>query len=66
MTHDARGIEPNSRLASPKPRIREVRLTGNKGTSIHAELSNETNQRGQTKGVAEDNNGNIFKVSVYN
>jgi len=41
-------------------------LTGNKGTIIHAEFSNEHNQRGQTKGVAEDNNGNIFKVSVYN
>ena len=41
-------------------------LTGQKGTVIYAEFSNETNQRGQTKGVAEDNHGNIFKISVYN
>lgn len=41
-------------------------LTGNRGTTIRAEFSNEHNERGQTKGVAEDNNGNVFKVSVYN
>jgi hypothetical protein len=41
-------------------------LTGQKGTVIYTEFSNETNERGQTKGVAEDNHGNIFKVSVYN
>jgi len=41
-------------------------LTGNMGTVIHVELSNETNTRGNTKGVAEDNHGNVFKVSVYN
>jgi len=41
-------------------------LSCNKGTRIFAELSNEHNERGQTKGVAEDNNGNLFKVSVYN
>jgi hypothetical protein len=41
-------------------------LTGNMGTIINAELSNETNTRGNTKGVAVDNHGNVFKVSVYN
>jgi hypothetical protein len=41
-------------------------LTGNTGTVLHAEFSNENNTRGNTKGVAEDNKGNIFKVSVYN
>jgi hypothetical protein len=41
-------------------------LTGNMGTVISIELSNETNTRGNTKGVAQDNHGNVFKVSVYN
>jgi len=41
-------------------------LSCNKGTTIRTELSNEHNEHGQTKGVAEDNNGNVFKVSVYN
>jgi hypothetical protein len=41
-------------------------LTGNMGTTITVELSNETNTRGHTKGVAEDDKGNVFKVSVYN
>ena len=41
-------------------------LTGNMGSIIHVELSNETNTRGNTKGVAVDNHGNVFKVSVYN
>jgi hypothetical protein len=41
-------------------------LTGNLGTIINAEFSNETNTRGNTKGVAIDNHGNVFKVSVYN
>jgi hypothetical protein len=41
-------------------------LTGNMGTVIHAEFSNETNSRGNTKGVAQDDRGNVFKVSVYN
>jgi hypothetical protein len=41
-------------------------LTGNVGTIINVELSNETNTRGNTKGVAVDNHGNVFKVSVYN
>jgi hypothetical protein len=41
-------------------------LTGNMGTVMHVEMSNETNTRGNTKGVARDNNGNVFKVSVYN
>jgi hypothetical protein len=41
-------------------------LTGNMGTVLHTEFSNENNTRGNTKGVAADNNGNVFKVSVYN
>jgi hypothetical protein len=41
-------------------------LSGNMGTVLHAEFSNENNAPGNTKGVAEDNKGNIFKVSVYN
>jgi len=41
-------------------------LTGNTGSIIYVELSNETNTRGNTKGVAQDNHGNVFKVSVYN
>ena len=41
-------------------------LTGNMGTIVNVELSNETNTRGNTKGVAVDNHGNVFKVSVYN
>ena len=41
-------------------------LTGHMGTIINVELSNETNTRGKTKGVAIDNHGNAFKVSVYN
>jgi hypothetical protein len=41
-------------------------LTGNMGTVMYVEMSNETNTRGNTKGVAQDNHGNVFKVSVYN
>jgi hypothetical protein len=41
-------------------------LTGNMGTVLNVELSNETNTPGNTKGVAQDNHGNVFKVSVYN
>jgi hypothetical protein len=41
-------------------------LTGSKGTVLHVEFSNESNTRGSTKGVAQDNRGNVFKVSVYN
>jgi hypothetical protein len=41
-------------------------LTGTMGTVLRAEFSNENNTRGNTKGVAEDNKGNVFKVSVYN
>ncbi|MGC2031288.1 MAG: hypothetical protein WA642_14815 [Steroidobacteraceae bacterium] len=41
-------------------------LTGNIGSIVYVELSNETNTRGNTKGVAQDNLGNVFKVSVYN
>jgi len=41
-------------------------LTGNMGTIVNVELSNETNTRGNTKGAAVDNHGNVFKVSVYN
>jgi hypothetical protein len=41
-------------------------LTGSKGTVLHVEFSNESNTRANTKGVAADNKGNVFKVSVYN
>ena len=41
-------------------------LTGTKGTVLHTEFSNEDSTPGNTKGVAADNNGNVFKVSVYN
>ncbi len=41
-------------------------LTGNMGTTLDAELTNEDNERGQTKGIAIDNRGNLFEVSVYN
>jgi hypothetical protein len=37
-----------------------------KGTIMHVELTNENNERGHTRGVAQDNQGNVFKVSVYN
>jgi hypothetical protein len=36
------------------------------GGLIRTELSNENNHRGNTRGVAEDDHGNVFKVSVYN
>ena len=41
-------------------------LTGNMGTVMYVELTNDTNTRGNTKGIAQDNKGNLFKVSVYN
>jgi hypothetical protein len=41
-------------------------LTGSKGTVLHVEFSNESNTKANTKGVAADNKGNVFKVSVYN
>jgi hypothetical protein len=41
-------------------------LTGNMGTVLHTEFSNENDKRGNTKGVAQDDKGNVFKVSVYN
>lgn len=41
-------------------------LTGNMRTVLHTEFSNESNTRGDSKGVAADNIGNDFKVSVYN
>jgi hypothetical protein len=41
-------------------------LTGNMGTVMYVEVTNENNTRGNTKGVAQDNKGNLFKVSVYN
>jgi hypothetical protein len=41
-------------------------LAGTMGTVLHVEMSNETNTRGNTKGVARDDSGNVFKVSVYN
>lgn len=36
------------------------------GTVIRMEASNEKNTQGNTRGVAEDDRGNLFKVSVYN
>jgi hypothetical protein len=36
------------------------------GGVVRTEFSNETNTRGNTWGVAEDDRGNVFKVSVYN
>jgi hypothetical protein len=36
------------------------------GSNLRMEMSNETNTRGHTRGVAEDDHGNVFKVSVYN
>ena len=41
-------------------------LTCTSGSVVRTELSNETNTRGHTHGVAEDDHGNVFKVSVYN
>lgn len=41
-----------------------LKCTG--GSVIRMELSNENNKRGNTHGVAEDDHGNVFKVSVYN
>jgi hypothetical protein len=41
-------------------------LTGSKGSVLHVEFNNENNMPGNTKGVATDNKGNVFKVSVYN
>jgi hypothetical protein len=41
-------------------------LSGSTGSVVYVELSNDTNTRGNTKGVAQDNQGNVFKVSVYN
>lgn len=41
-----------------------LKCTG--GSVIRTELSNETNTRSNTFGVAEDDHGNVFKVSVYN
>jgi len=37
-----------------------LKCTG--GSVIRTEVSNESNRRG----VAEDDHGNVFKVSVYN
>jgi len=36
------------------------------GSVVRMELSNENNKRGNSWGVAEDDHGNVFKVSVYN
>ncbi len=41
-------------------------LTCTSGSVVRTELSNETNTRGHTRGVAEDDHGNVFKVSVCN
>jgi hypothetical protein len=36
------------------------------GGVIRTEFSNENNKPGNTHGVAEDDHGNLFKISVYN
>ena len=41
-------------------------VTGNQGTVLTVEVSNESNRRGETRGIALDNKGNLFKVTVYN
>ncbi len=41
-------------------------LTGSNGTVLHVEFNNENDTPGNTRGVALDNRGNVFKVSVYN
>jgi hypothetical protein len=41
-------------------------LAGSRGSVLHVEFNNENNKPGNTKGVAADNKGNVFKVSVYN
>lgn len=41
-------------------------LTGSQGTVLHVEFSNVSHTRGDSKGVAADNRGNVFKVNVYN
>jgi hypothetical protein len=41
-------------------------LTGNHGTVLNVELNNEKDERGNTKGVAQDNHGNLFKLVVQN
>jgi len=41
-------------------------LNGNRGTTMDVELSNENNKPGNTRGIALDNHGDLFKVSVYN
>jgi hypothetical protein len=41
-------------------------LTCTSGSVVRTEFTNETNTRGHTHGVAEDDHGNVFKVSVYN
>lgn len=41
-------------------------LIGNLGTTMYVEATNENNTRGNTKGIALDNKGNLYKVSVYN
>ena len=44
----------------------QTTLAGNMGTVMYVEVSNENNTRGNTKGIAQDNKGNLFKVSVHN
>lgn len=41
-------------------------LTCTTGGVIRTEVANENNKGGNTHGVAEDDHGNVFKVSVYN
>lgn len=36
------------------------------GSVMRVEVSNEYNRPGYTHGVAEDDHGNVFKISVYN
>lgn len=43
-----------------------TKLNCTDGTVVRMELSNEKNTRGNTRGVATDDHGNLFKVSVYN
>ena len=40
-------------------------LTGSIGSTGTAEFASESNPRGQTQGVAEDNKGNVYKASVH-
>jgi hypothetical protein len=43
-----------------------VPLAGSAGSTAVAEFANERNLRGETRGLARDSLGNLYKVSVYN